>query len=70
MTKFELFHKKYLVIINISCILFWSWLIYENVNKLSNEEISTWKKATFLMPIIFILISIFTIYKNLKEKRS
>jgi hypothetical protein len=70
MTKFELFHKKHLVIINISCILFWSWLIYENVNKLSNGEISTWEKVTFFMPFIFILISIFNIYKNLKEKRS
>ena len=69
MQKILAYLNKYSVIINSICIAFWVYIIYTNyqTSKLDNsfEE----RKSFFIVPIIFILLSLFNMYMVQKRKK-
>jgi hypothetical protein len=69
MQKILAFLNKHSILINSICIAFWLYIIYENY-KISSDENSTEDRNTlYIIPILFILLSIFNMYMSYKRKK-
>ena len=62
MNSFLLFFVKYKKQINFVLLIFWLFIIY---NALSNKGFT---KQKIIVPILFVILSLFNIYKATKSK--
>lgn len=69
MQKILNFLNKYSIIINSVCIAFWIYIIYENYLIAKIENSMDERKYYFIVPVLFILLSLFNMYMAEKRKR-
>ena len=60
MNAILLFFKKYQLQINIVLLLFWLYVFYENYIS------ENFRLVKIILPLLFIAMSLFNIYKSLK----
>lgn len=68
MQKIIAFLNKHSLIINSLCIAFWLYIIYNNYETAKAENSFEERKAYFIVPTLFILLSIFNMYMAQKRK--
>ena len=68
MQKILAFLNKNSILINSICIAFWIYIIYENYQTAKAENSFDERKGFFIIPVLFILLSIFNIYMVEKRK--
>ena len=57
------FFVKYKLYINIILLIFWIFIIYENYTS------GDFKLIKIALPIVFIILTVFNIYKAIKENK-
>ncbi len=70
MNKIILFLKDKSLLINSICIAIWVFVLYENFETARIHNSFGEKKILFVIPIFFILLSSFNIYRGQKRKNS
>ncbi|MGV3697401.1 hypothetical protein [Flavobacterium sp.] len=70
MQKIVAYINKHSIVINSVCIAFWLWVIYENYQNAKTENSFEDRKYYFIVPVLFILLSIFNMYMAQKRKRA
>jgi len=68
MQKIIAFLNRHSLILNSLCIVFWLYIIYNNYQTAKSENSFEERKSYFIIPIIFILLSIFNMYLVQKRK--
>lgn len=68
MQKILAFLNKHNIIINSICIAFWLYIIYENYQTAKAENSMDERKSYFIVPALFILLSVFNMYMAQKRK--
>ena len=61
--------NKYSILLNSVCIVFWLYIIYENYKASQVENSFDERKSYFIIPALFILLSVFNMYLVEKRKR-
>ncbi|TDP57419.1 hypothetical protein [Flavobacterium dankookense] len=61
--------NKYSILINSICIVFWLYIIYENYKASQEGNSFDERKSYFIIPTLFILLSVFNMYMVEKRKR-
>ncbi len=69
MKKILLFLNKYAVQFNLICIVFWLYIIYINYKEINIENSFDERKKFFIIPVLFICLSIFNIFMFFKRKK-
>lgn len=69
MQKIIAYLNKHSVIINSICIVFWLYIIYNNYQTAKLENSFEERRSFFIVPIIFILLSLFNMYMVQKRKK-
>lgn len=68
MQKVIAFLNKHSLILNSLSILFWLYIIYNNYQTAISENSFEERKGYFIIPVIFIFLSIFNMYMAQKRK--
>lgn len=69
MRKFLAFLNKYALIFNSISIVFWLYIIYANYRQIAAENSGDERNKFYIVPILFILLSVFNIYMANKRKK-
>jgi hypothetical protein len=70
MQKIIAYLNKHSLIVNSICIAFWLYIIYDNYRKAQLENSFDERKTLFIVPILFICLSVFNMYMAQKRKKS
>ncbi|WP_298121676.1 hypothetical protein [Flavobacterium sp.] len=69
MQKFLAFLNKYAFVFNSISIVFWLYIIYANYRQIEAENSGDERNKFYIVPILFILLSIFNIYMANKRRK-
>jgi len=69
MQKVLAFLNKYALVFNTISILFWLYIIYANYQQIEAENSGDERNKFYIVPILFILLSVFNIYMANKRKK-
>jgi hypothetical protein len=70
MQKFIAFINKYGILFHSLSIVFWLWLISNSIERMQTEELPLTKKIAFGGLIMFLCLSIFNLYRALKQRKA
>ncbi len=70
MQKIVAYFNKHSIIINSCCIAFWLYIIYTTYQTARAENTLEERKVFFIVPVLFIFLSIFNMYMAQKRKRA
>ena len=68
MQKVVAFLNKHSLILNSVSIAFWLYIIFDNYQTAMSENSFDERKGFFIVPILFIVLSIFNMYMAQKRK--
>jgi hypothetical protein len=69
MQKILAFLNKYALIFNSISIVFWLYIIYANYIQIAAENSSDERSKYYIVPILFILLSVFNMYMASKRRK-
>ena len=69
MQKVLAFLNKYALVFNLISIVFWLYIIYVNYVQIQIDNSFEERKNFFIIPIVFIVLSLFNIYLAEKRKK-
>jgi len=69
MQKILAFLNKYSFHLNLIIILFWLYIIYDNYKQIQQNDSFEERKFYFVVPVLFILLSVFNIYMANKRRK-
>jgi DNA integrity scanning protein DisA with diadenylate cyclase activity len=70
MQKIIAFLNKHSIIINSLSIAFWIYIIYSNYKTAKAENSFDERKGFFIIPVLFILLSVFNMYMAQKRNKA
>jgi hypothetical protein len=69
MQKILAFLNKYAFHLNLTIILFWLYIIYKNYQDIQQNDSFEERKFYFVVPVLFILLSVFNMYMANKRRK-
>ena len=69
MQKIVAFLNKYAFIFNSLSIVFWVYIIYTNYQQIQVDNSGDERTKYYIIPILFILLSIFNMYMANKRRK-
>ena len=69
MQKVLAFLNKYALVFNLISIVFWLYIIYVNYVQIQIDNSFEERQNFFIIPIVFIVLSLFNIYLAEKRKK-
>lgn len=69
MQKILAFLNKYAFHLNLTIILFWLFIIYDNYQQIQQNDSFEERKFYFVVPVLFILLSVFNMYMANKRRK-
>lgn len=69
MQKVLAYLNKYALVFNLISIVFWLYIIYANYQQIQLDNSFDERKNFFIIPIVFIVLSLFNIYLAEKRKK-